>query len=449
MKHQTHIAQSIILLFLFVISLCFSACNPDKPADQDSTTEGLTSSGTFTADRVSKIELFGNISSRVEEYISYDDQIRHRLYLYGRIKNISDKAARYIDLSIDILDMNGKVLPYWQYMSIYGDQLNNRDKGYGNYLLPGNIAIFESTIENFNDDMESMKCRLMWYDGETYCPESIIQLDSDSIRLIQGDYRPEIFVTAKNTGPIATTGFSAVIAAVDQYNNILGIFTGYNNTLPKKTHCYFDGDIFTCIDPGESIELETSTDDKSLPLGEIASYEFRTYASSCENITPVNGAVTFIARSQDGPCSSFDRSTDGGQINFFRGCGYSFEARGMNIAVMDPSDGTLFEFKTFDTWLSSDDSRYLADYLPTIPDGMIVLLSVADEATMALSDAAIDAIGTELGSKLIRSLTFRDGFALITIKGEINENYPIEKMSEYDHNDTPEVEVQLIVNMPM
>jgi hypothetical protein len=145
-----------------------------------------------------------------------------------------------------------------------------------------------------------------------------------------------------------------------------------------------------------------------------------------------------------GSCASFSREVNNEKIDFFLGCGGGYGFRGFNIAVMNPDDGSLYDFKTYDTWSENDADDRMAEYLPTIPDGMIVLMAIADEGSKYLIDEVRDVIANTLGSELIYSLGYNDGFVLAVVKG--NNNTLTENWNEENFQT---VEITFTLDLPL
>ncbi|MBI2833801.1 MAG: hypothetical protein HYX76_05175 [Acidobacteria bacterium] len=107
-------------------------------------------------------------------------------------------------------------------------------------------------------------------------------------------------------------------------------------------------------------------------------------------------------------------------------------ARGFNVAVVDATTGDPLEpVVSFDTWLtrtSGEDMREVIDYLNGLPDGVLVMIAVGDEAGLTNFDSctrlnyawvdegylALEA----LGSTQIRGYCYRNSWAMIAIKGQ-------------------------------
>jgi hypothetical protein len=90
--------------------------------------------------------------------------------------------------------------------------------------------------------------------------------------------------------------------------------------------------------------------------------------------------------------------------------------RGHNIAVFDTSTGLLDEVKSFDTLDNTENSDSMAAYISQIPDNKLVLVTIRDEGSYGMTEAAHQAIET-LGSGKTREVGFRDSYVLLGRKG--------------------------------
>jgi hypothetical protein len=96
--------------------------------------------------------------------------------------------------------------------------------------------------------------------------------------------------------------------------------------------------------------------------------------------------------------------------------------RGFNVLVMNPKTGAVVNAaRNFDTWISRANAQAMADYLNGLPDGVLVLIAVCDEAGMAFGDANVQALVSALealGSTKIRNYQPWNSYALAAVKGE-------------------------------
>ena len=91
--------------------------------------------------------------------------------------------------------------------------------------------------------------------------------------------------------------------------------------------------------------------------------------------------------------------------------------RGINVMVVDPSTGIFSAVRAFDTWGDASASDKLVDYLSALPHGVLVLIAVADDGTLKLTQRARIAIGTMFQSRYIAWLGYQQSWALIGRKG--------------------------------
>jgi hypothetical protein len=90
--------------------------------------------------------------------------------------------------------------------------------------------------------------------------------------------------------------------------------------------------------------------------------------------------------------------------------------RGHNTVEIDEVSGQVLATKHYDTHLSAAESDSMARYIQQLPVGRIVLAGIMDEGSQNLTPAAYLALES-LGSQLIRTVGFRDSWAIIGRKG--------------------------------
>ena len=84
--------------------------------------------------------------------------------------------------------------------------------------------------------------------------------------------------------------------------------------------------------------------------------------------------------------------------------------------VLDPTSGTVESRGHFDTFASEEESTRLAEFMAGIPDGRIVAVAVEDEASLHLTEAAVEALFSIGAREDLRGM-FRWGHAIIGVKG--------------------------------
>ncbi len=92
------------------------------------------------------------------------------------------------------------------------------------------------------------------------------------------------------------------------------------------------------------------------------------------------------------------------------------DERGYNIVVLDPLSGAVEGRGHFDTFAAEEESDRLADFVAAIPEGKIVAVAVEDEASLHLTEGAVQALGTIGAIGDLRGM-FRWEHALIGVKG--------------------------------
>jgi hypothetical protein len=90
--------------------------------------------------------------------------------------------------------------------------------------------------------------------------------------------------------------------------------------------------------------------------------------------------------------------------------------RGLNVVVMG-DDGSIISVKAFDTFLSQTYSNEFTQFLSGLKDGVLVLISVKDEAHRNLTSNAKKALKDQLGSTMIDILGYRHSWCIIGRKG--------------------------------
>ena len=90
--------------------------------------------------------------------------------------------------------------------------------------------------------------------------------------------------------------------------------------------------------------------------------------------------------------------------------------RGHNIAVFDTSSSQVNDIKFFDTLEKTENSDSMAAFISRIPEGKVVLVSIRDEGSYSMTEAAHLALES-LGSAQTRNVGYRDSYILLGRKG--------------------------------
>ena len=90
--------------------------------------------------------------------------------------------------------------------------------------------------------------------------------------------------------------------------------------------------------------------------------------------------------------------------------------RGYNVAVIDPASGQVLQTAAFDTHLDEAASGALAEFLSAVPQGRIVAVAAADEASRLLGEDAVQALGGIGAAGDLRE-KFRWGHAIVGVRG--------------------------------
>ena len=125
--------------------------------------------------------------------------------------------------------------------------------------------------------------------------------------------------------------------------------------------------------------------------------------------TNIRIPVNILARSAGEEVGDF------GHI-YLNGWNVSLEGTGYNMVAIDPGTGSILDRQTFNTFESEAASRALADWVGGLSDGTLVVAAVRDEASLHLTQAAVDALRS-LGLEGDLRSGFRWGHAAIGAKG--------------------------------
>jgi hypothetical protein len=128
---------------------------------------------------------------------------------------------------------------------------------------------------------------------------------------------------------------------------------------------------------------------------------------------------------------------DKGNTMLFRKLGDGCNGRGLSIAAISPITGDLLTYpgslETFDTWNTRTTGSAMANlinFVNSLPDGTILLMSVADEAGFNQFPPASCSLSVypwvqngitflqSLGSRQIQNYCYGGSWAMITVKGE-------------------------------
>jgi len=90
--------------------------------------------------------------------------------------------------------------------------------------------------------------------------------------------------------------------------------------------------------------------------------------------------------------------------------------RGYNVVVLDPQSGEVVQAAAFDTHLDEGASRALAAFLGGVPEGHLVAVAAADEASRLLGQEAVDALRGIGATGDLRG-RFRWGHAIVGVQG--------------------------------
>uniref|UniRef100_A0ABM5FSC6 hyaluronoglucosaminidase n=1 Tax=Pogona vitticeps TaxID=103695 RepID=A0ABM5FSC6_9SAUR len=117
---------------------------------------------------------------------------------------------------------------------------------------------------------------------------------------------------------------------------------------------------------------------------------------------------------------------------------YTFEKeffRGLNVRVIDQDTARVLAVERFDTHEYQNDSRKLQDFLKGLDFGRVVGIVVGDSAAKNLLDETRTTIQNLLGSKLIKGLSYRQAWALVSVIGD-GESSCNESVRDYENHST-------------
>uniref|UniRef100_A0A8C6YEA1 hyaluronoglucosaminidase n=1 Tax=Naja naja TaxID=35670 RepID=A0A8C6YEA1_NAJNA len=109
--------------------------------------------------------------------------------------------------------------------------------------------------------------------------------------------------------------------------------------------------------------------------------------------------------------------------------------RALNVRVIDPDTAEILKKGRFDTHESHNDSKKLEEFLKAQHFGRIVAIAVADSAAKNLLEETKRIIQDLLGSKLVKGLSYRQAWALVSVIGDGNSSCN-ESVRDYENHST-------------
>ena len=126
-------------------------------------------------------------------------------------------------------------------------------------------------------------------------------------------------------------------------------------------------------------------------------------------LTGVESPVNLVVQSAGQEVGDF------GQV-YVDGEAVAANQRGYNVVVIHPQTGTVEQSTAFDTHLDPEASQALVDFLAGVPQGRIVAVAAADEASRLLDASAVQALSEIGAAQDLRGKT-RWGHAILGVKG--------------------------------
>ena len=159
-----------------------------------------------------------------------------------------------------------------------------------------------------------------------------------------------------------------------------------------------------------SVLLATTTTASTTTTTTEAAPSSTSQTAQTFSAMPGSGCLEVVVRSAGGADGNYaDFSLDGQQVELASG-------RGFSIVIL-AQDGGVQSKHVYDTGYQAEGSGPLATLLNDLPDGTAVLIAAMDDASDSLTAEAIASI-QGLGATKISSISYRDSYALIGIKGQ-------------------------------
>ncbi|CAJ0942299.1 unnamed protein product [Ranitomeya imitator] len=110
-------------------------------------------------------------------------------------------------------------------------------------------------------------------------------------------------------------------------------------------------------------------------------------------------------------------------------------SRGLNVRVVDQETAQVLVTERFDTFINETESKRLQDLLSSLPPGRIVAMAVGDSADKKLLPETRLTIQRLLGSNQVKSLAYRQAWALVSIVSGSNTSCS-ESTRDYENHNT-------------
>lgn len=130
-----------------------------------------------------------------------------------------------------------------------------------------------------------------------------------------------------------------------------------------------------------------------------------------------------------------------GNFSFIEINGHMFHensGRGLNVVILSHEDGSLIDSEHFDTHINNEEAEDFAKLIDNLESKSIVVICVKDDCIEQMTEAGRLAIES-IGSKMIRSLSYRDSWCIIGRK----DGSAVETLRKARHGPTDVLELEI------
>ena len=104
------------------------------------------------------------------------------------------------------------------------------------------------------------------------------------------------------------------------------------------------------------------------------------------------------------------------KVTKLNGIDTGVEGRGFNVVVISSSNGKTLGIGNFDTYVDSNASSSMINFINSYPDGSILCIAITDSAAEKLTQDAKDYLAL-MGSSGASSISWSSSLAMLTAKG--------------------------------